>query len=519
VTITVASSLPVAGRPEVAADAVRAPDPDRFQRTLDRALRQDAGVRRDAADDRDDRLDPSTKRSTAARQSRPAARTERRSPATTDEAIEVDDAREATGPSAADAPSTGTDRAVDDGALEDDHEDGLPTTDRTAQPAPPIVLDPRAACLSALVVTPNPPSDAPAIDPLAPPMTADVTTAVVCATTGPAPTADAATVPAPDAPVTGEPATPTDGATAAGTASATGATAIAGAAPTATAGSADVATAVEAGTTAIPALAATAAAAATSSEATPTETAADPAVDGALTNPDDGETDGAAAAAPGAPPATGRTRRPATLATPATQTAPGAPAATTATTVASPAAAELLARATPTGGPSTEAATEVRRADPAAPVPGIGAHQLDPTRPQTAEAVSGTATAAPAAHSAAAERLIEVVERLAAAAPPRHLTIELPEMDGLRVQVAVRGSEVHLRVVGGQTSGEAFGSLEHDLGRALRQRGFDLAGSGGQPSGRRDRSSADGSATRVATAPVSRPRPAVRADGSGFLRI
>ncbi len=163
-------------------------------------------------------------------------------------------------------------------------------------------------------------------------------------------------------------------------------------------------------------------------------------------------------------------------------------------------------------GPSRSG--DQRHLDPTAPTAGVAA--AEGARPQAA-ATHETTQAAPAGRTAAAERLIEIVERLAAAAPPRHLTVELPEMDGLRVQVAVRGSEVHLRVVGGQTSGDAFGSLEQDLGRALRQRGFDLAGSGGQTSGRRQPSTGDG--TPLPTTATGRPRPAVRPTQSGFLRI
>jgi hypothetical protein len=114
---------------------------------------------------------------------------------------------------------------------------------------------------------------------------------------------------------------------------------------------------------------------------------------------------------------------------------------------------------------------------------------------------------------------MDVVERLAQAAPPRHLTVELPELDGVRVQVALRGTEVVLRIVGGPTSGEAFTSLEQDLGRALRQRGFDLAGSDGRPGGRRGRPSDAPDPGTPASSATTRSRPAWRADRPDHLRI
>jgi hypothetical protein len=182
-------------------------------------------------------------------------------------------------------------------------------------------------------------------------------------------------------------------------------------------------------------------------------------------------------------------------------------------------AAPVAGAAVPTAA-TAPTATEDGAPAPAEPatVPVLGPATRDDVRPHT---LAGSAPAAGPAPSAAADRLMQVVERLAQAAPPRHLTVELPELDGVRVQVALRGSEVVLRIVGGETSGDAFGSLEQELGRALQQRGFDLAGAGGGPAGRRDRSAdaPDADDFGPAAPSTTRSRPAWRADRPDLLRI
>ncbi len=81
---------------------------------------------------------------------------------------------------------------------------------------------------------------------------------------------------------------------------------------------------------------------------------------------------------------------------------------------------------------------------------------------------------------AAAARIVEAVERLRDATPPRRMAVELPELGGLRVLVEARGTTIHVRPLGGDPVW--FEVLVHDLGPGLAARGFDLAGStGGDP--------------------------------------
>jgi hypothetical protein len=501
VTLAVPSSLPVANRHEVHADAARPADPERFQRTFERALREERGPdRRDertatSGDGRDDHLDTAATRAAArpARPARPAVHKAAVRP--TDHAAPTDDADAtdtagATGASDTEATTAPTDEA--DAGADADVDATEETTAPAAAAVAPIVVDPRVACAPALVVVQPAPGagDVPAVDPLAPPALATVAEAASAAG---APTATPTTTP--DAAAAGATAAASEGAvpSAAPTASPTD-----DAAPTATDDTAGP-TAGAALAAAVTVAAATGAAATTTTAAAPTATDDTAVVDGpAKGRPTTG---------------TERTRRPGTH-DPAVPAAAEAPTAATALAEAAAPAVPTAAEAAADAGARPQG--DSRHLDPVVATP--SAATVEGARPQAA-GTPEAATTAPTGHTAAAERLIEVVERLAAAAPPRHLTVELPELDGLRVQVAVRGSEVHLRVVGGQTSGDAFGSLEQDLGRALRQRGFDLAGSGGQPSGRRQPSTAGAPAQTGPTATASRARPVARPTQSGFLRI
>lgn len=81
------------------------------------------------------------------------------------------------------------------------------------------------------------------------------------------------------------------------------------------------------------------------------------------------------------------------------------------------------------------------------------------------------------AHGAAA-RVVELVERLRDAAPPRRMAVELPELGGLRLLLEARGTTIHVRPLGGDPVW--FDALVRDLGPSLAARGFDLAGSPGR---------------------------------------
>jgi hypothetical protein len=76
------------------------------------------------------------------------------------------------------------------------------------------------------------------------------------------------------------------------------------------------------------------------------------------------------------------------------------------------------------------------------------------------------------------QRVLDVVQRLADAPPPRQMVVELPQMDGLRVMVEARGTTVVLQPVGADASASrAFESLASDVAGALNARGFDVSSS------------------------------------------
>ncbi|GIU99275.1 MAG: hypothetical protein KatS3mg014_0891 [Actinomycetota bacterium] len=80
-------------------------------------------------------------------------------------------------------------------------------------------------------------------------------------------------------------------------------------------------------------------------------------------------------------------------------------------------------------------------------------------------------------------RVVELVEGLRDATPPRHVAVELPELGGLRLLVEARGTTIHVRPLGGDPVW--FDALLRDLGPGLAARGFDLADRGGsRPRGR-----------------------------------
>ena len=70
-------------------------------------------------------------------------------------------------------------------------------------------------------------------------------------------------------------------------------------------------------------------------------------------------------------------------------------------------------------------------------------------------------------------KVIATVERLQNAPPPQTMVIEIPEMEGFRISVSVRGTGVHLGFSGAFTQASTW---IPELAEALDRHGFDLAG-------------------------------------------
>jgi hypothetical protein len=143
-------------------------------------------------------------------------------------------------------------------------------------------------------------------------------------------------------------------------------------------------------------------------------------------------------------------------------------------------------------GTRPEAASAGRSAEPAAGTASSAPRRAEAPSVDAASApVMGTETQAtsaapetgtarstePLRHGAVA-RLVETVERLKDAPPPRTVVVDLPEMDGLRVRVALEGSAVKLEILSGARSD--LSSLLGDASAALTERGFDLSGAPGE---------------------------------------
>ncbi len=105
---------------------------------------------------------------------------------------------------------------------------------------------------------------------------------------------------------------------------------------------------------------------------------------------------------------------------------------------------------------------------------------------------------------AAAARIVEAVERLRDATPPRRMAVDLPELGGLRVLVEARGTTIHVRALGGDPVW--FDALVRDLGPGLAARGFDLASS----AGRDQRGTPEPQPAKQGRAPRPRAREGVR---------
>lgn len=98
-----------------------------------------------------------------------------------------------------------------------------------------------------------------------------------------------------------------------------------------------------------------------------------------------------------------------------------------------------------------------------APAPAAAGFSAAGARPAT-EATD------PAARMVA--RVLDAVDLLENAPPPRRMTVDLPDLGGLRLHVALRGGEVHVQVQGG-SAGDLAG-WSRDLSSALASRGLTL---------------------------------------------
>jgi len=98
----------------------------------------------------------------------------------------------------------------------------------------------------------------------------------------------------------------------------------------------------------------------------------------------------------------------------------------------------------------------------------------------TTAAVSAFASpAASAQHTALAERVLEAVQLQANQPPPRTMIVDIPEIEGLRLVVSVRGgAEVHVVPTSGSTASSGLQPFLSELENVLANRGFTMTGDG-----------------------------------------
>lgn len=178
--------------------------------------------------------------------------------------------------------------------------------------------------------------------------------------------------------------------------------------------------------------------------------------------------------APTAPAAT-----PATPATPASTVAPATPAVPSAPAAAgTPADAAAVAAATTPPVPAAVATTPDADANATTEVPPAPATPSASATSATAANAASSGTAATedtGLHARIVARVVQAVEALENAPPPRRMTVEVPDSDGLRLQVAMRGGEVHVSVQAG-TGQPDLGAWGRELASTLAARGMTLGG-------------------------------------------
>ena len=88
-----------------------------------------------------------------------------------------------------------------------------------------------------------------------------------------------------------------------------------------------------------------------------------------------------------------------------------------------------------------------------------------------------TTPAAPIQHSALAERVMQAVELQANQPPPRTMVVDIPEIEGLRLVVSVRGgAEVHVVPASASTATDGVQPFLDELQGVLENRGFVMTG-------------------------------------------
>lgn len=188
------------------------------------------------------------------------------------------------------------------------------------------------------------------------------------------------------------------------------------------------------------------------------------------------------------------------------QSVPVVPGSTDRAASTSPTAAPTTGRAVPV---DVTAATEASAPTPLPPAgTGGGAANAAPATPAPAPTpVDG------GLHARVVARVIQAAELLENAPPPRHMVVELPDSDGLRLQVAMRGSEVHVNLHGGRTAPD-LGAWGRELAAGLASRGMSLGeftSGDSAPSGREQQSDdhhpRPSEDDRPAAPPRGRPRP------------
>jgi hypothetical protein len=100
--------------------------------------------------------------------------------------------------------------------------------------------------------------------------------------------------------------------------------------------------------------------------------------------------------------------------------------------------------------------------------------------PQSSAVTDVAASAAPAAPGSVAaatvDRIMDAVEAQRTAPNPDAVLVDIPEMDGLQLRVALRGTEVAITRTSIQGSTEHIRPMLIELGSALANKGFSLAG-------------------------------------------
>jgi hypothetical protein len=178
--------------------------------------------------------------------------------------------------------------------------------------------------------------------------------------------------------------------------------------------------------------------------------------------------------------------------------APGATATATATATT----AEVATATAEAPTPRADATAPVDAAEPVAPTPATTAAAATA---DVAAADAGTEPGSAVARMVA--RVMDALDLLQNAPPPRRMTVDLPDVDGLRLHVALRGTEVSVTVLAGGTQGDAAG-WGRDLTTALAARGFSLGGfDGGAGEGRQRAPHEQPDEVPVPTATGRRPRP------------